>query len=114
MVFSGASCLIPNVRRDSGTKSFLTAEARRTRSKEFLIRNYSELCELCVSVVNHHYCPLALWLLFQSAQYFFRCNRQVEKMMTHRTADRVANGRAGRRYGGLADAVHVGDAVGLE
>ena len=29
-----------------------TAEARRTRSKEFLIRNYSELCELCASVVN--------------------------------------------------------------
>jgi hypothetical protein len=30
----------------------LTAEARRTRSKEFLIRKYSELCELCASVVK--------------------------------------------------------------
>ncbi|MBM2802796.1 MAG: hypothetical protein HW419_689 [Deltaproteobacteria bacterium] len=29
-----------------------TAEARRARSKEFLINKYSELCELCVSVVN--------------------------------------------------------------
>ena len=29
-----------------------TAEALRSRSKEFLIRNYSELCELCASVVN--------------------------------------------------------------
>ena len=29
-----------------------TAEALRSRSKEFLISNYSELCELCASVVN--------------------------------------------------------------
>ncbi len=29
-----------------------TAEARRTRRKEFLIKKYSELCELCASVVN--------------------------------------------------------------
>jgi len=29
-----------------------TAEARRARSKEFLIKKYSELCELGVSVVN--------------------------------------------------------------
>ncbi len=29
-----------------------TAEARRTRSKEFLIKKYSKLCELCASVVN--------------------------------------------------------------
>jgi hypothetical protein len=29
-----------------------TAEALRTRSKEFLIKKYSELCELCASVVN--------------------------------------------------------------
>jgi hypothetical protein len=29
-----------------------TAEARRTQSKEFLIEKYSELCELCASVVN--------------------------------------------------------------
>jgi hypothetical protein len=29
-----------------------TAEARRARSKEFLIKKYSELCELCASVVN--------------------------------------------------------------
>ena len=29
-----------------------TAAARRARSKEFLINKYSELCELCVSVVN--------------------------------------------------------------
>jgi hypothetical protein len=30
----------------------LTAEARRARSKEFLIKKYSELCELCASVVK--------------------------------------------------------------
>jgi hypothetical protein len=29
-----------------------TAEARRARTKEFLIKKYSELCELCASVVN--------------------------------------------------------------
>ena len=29
-----------------------TAEARRTRSKEFLIKTYSELCELRVSAVK--------------------------------------------------------------
>jgi len=31
---------------------YFTAEALRTRSKEFLIKKYSELRELCVSVVN--------------------------------------------------------------
>ena len=30
----------------------ITAEALRTRSKEFLIKKFSELCELCVSVVK--------------------------------------------------------------
>jgi hypothetical protein len=30
----------------------ITAEALRTRSKEFLIKKFSELCELCVSVLN--------------------------------------------------------------
>ena len=29
-----------------------TAEAQRARSKEFLIKKYSELCELCASAVN--------------------------------------------------------------
>ena len=29
-----------------------TAEARRARSEEFLIQKFSELCELCASVVN--------------------------------------------------------------
>jgi hypothetical protein len=29
-----------------------TAEARRTRSKEFLIQKFSDLCELRASVVN--------------------------------------------------------------
>jgi hypothetical protein len=29
-----------------------TAEARRTRRKEFLIRKYSELCELCITIVQ--------------------------------------------------------------
>ena len=29
-----------------------TAEARRARSKEFLIKKFPELCELCASVVN--------------------------------------------------------------
>ena len=29
-----------------------TAEARRPRSKEFLVKKYSELSELCASVVN--------------------------------------------------------------
>ena len=29
-----------------------TAETRRTRSKEFLIKKFSELCELWASVVN--------------------------------------------------------------
>ncbi len=29
-----------------------TAEARWARSKEFLIKKFSELCELCASVVN--------------------------------------------------------------
>jgi len=31
---------------------YLTAEALRTLSKEFLIMKHSELCELCASVVN--------------------------------------------------------------
>ena len=31
---------------------WLTAEARRARREEFLIKKYSELCELCASVVN--------------------------------------------------------------
>jgi len=37
-----------------GEKEFgyLTAETQRTRSKEFLGKKYSELCELRVSVVN--------------------------------------------------------------
>jgi hypothetical protein len=30
----------------------LTAEALRAQSKEFLIRKYSDLCELCVSAVK--------------------------------------------------------------
>jgi hypothetical protein len=30
----------------------ITAEARRTRRKEFLLRKYSGLCELGVSAVN--------------------------------------------------------------
>jgi hypothetical protein len=30
----------------------LTAEALRAQSKEFLIKKYSDLCELCVSAVN--------------------------------------------------------------
>jgi len=30
----------------------LTAETRRARSKEYLIKKFSELCELCPSVVN--------------------------------------------------------------
>jgi hypothetical protein len=29
-----------------------TAEALRARSKEFLIKKFAELCELCASVVN--------------------------------------------------------------
>ena len=29
-----------------------TAEAQRAQSKEFLIKKYSDLCELCVSVVK--------------------------------------------------------------
>jgi hypothetical protein len=29
-----------------------TAETRRTRSKEFLINKFSDLCELCASAVN--------------------------------------------------------------
>ena len=29
-----------------------TAEARRARSKEFLIKKYSELCELCTTIVE--------------------------------------------------------------
>jgi hypothetical protein len=29
-----------------------TAEAPRAQSKEFLIKKYSDLCELCVSVVK--------------------------------------------------------------
>jgi hypothetical protein len=31
---------------------YLTAEALRARRKEFLIKKYSELCDLCSSVVN--------------------------------------------------------------
>jgi hypothetical protein len=30
----------------------LTAEALRARRRAFLIKKYSELCDLCVSVVN--------------------------------------------------------------
>ena len=30
----------------------LTAETRRAPSKEFLIKKYSDLCELCVSAVQ--------------------------------------------------------------
>jgi hypothetical protein len=37
------------VKKDFG---YLTAEARRTRRKEFLIKTYSELSELCASVVR--------------------------------------------------------------
>ena len=37
-----------------------TAEALRARSKEFLIKKYSELCELCASVVKY-------------GLFFFRC-----------------------------------------
>jgi hypothetical protein len=33
-------------------RSLLTAEARRTRRKEFLIKKPSELCELSASVVK--------------------------------------------------------------
>jgi hypothetical protein len=33
-------------------QTIFTAEARRTRSKKFLIKKYSDLCELCVSAVN--------------------------------------------------------------
>ena len=29
-----------------------TAETRRTRSKTFLIKKFSDLCELCASVVS--------------------------------------------------------------
>jgi hypothetical protein len=29
-----------------------TAEARRARSKEFLIKKYSELCDLCTTIVD--------------------------------------------------------------
>jgi hypothetical protein len=36
----------------ANSKRDLTAEARRARSKEFLIKKYSELCELCASVVK--------------------------------------------------------------
>jgi hypothetical protein len=37
----------------------LTTEALRARSKEFLIKKYSDLCELCVSAVKY---GLLLWL----------------------------------------------------
>jgi len=30
-----------------------TAEARRARSKEFLVKRYSELCELSTTIVKH-------------------------------------------------------------
>ena len=39
------------VRGEEGFGDF-TAEARRPQSKEFLIKKHSDLCELCVSVVN--------------------------------------------------------------
>ena len=35
-----------------------TAEARRARSKEFLIKKYSELCELCASFTVNPEAPL--------------------------------------------------------
>ncbi len=35
-----------------GAFGYITAEARRARSKEFLIIKHSELCELCASAVN--------------------------------------------------------------
>ena len=36
-----------------------TAEALRSRSKEFLLKKYSELCVLCASVVNLFFAPFA-------------------------------------------------------
>ena len=35
-----------------GSATIFKAEAQRARSKEFLIKKYSELCELCASAVN--------------------------------------------------------------
>jgi hypothetical protein len=40
-------------------KTFLTTEALRAQRKEFLIKKYSDLRELCVSAVEH---GLLLWL----------------------------------------------------
>jgi hypothetical protein len=36
----------------SPTKREFTTEALRTQSKEWLIKKYSDLCELCVSAVK--------------------------------------------------------------
>jgi hypothetical protein len=40
------------LRRKEWAAGLFTAEARRTQSKEFLIKKYSDLCELGVSVVK--------------------------------------------------------------
>jgi hypothetical protein len=44
---------MPKFVRDTQILGRFTTEALRARSKEFLMKKYSELCELCVSVVNY-------------------------------------------------------------
>jgi len=34
------------------SSKYLTAEAQGTRSKEFLVKKFSDLCELCASAVK--------------------------------------------------------------
>jgi hypothetical protein len=45
---------LPRLSRKEGLQAsvWLTAEALRAQSKEFVIKKFSDLCELCVSVVN--------------------------------------------------------------
>src|SRR5688572_6466603 len=69
---------------------------------------------LGMCVVRFVLALFALSLLFQRAQDLFRGNRQIQKVMTDGPTDSIADSRAHRRYGGLADAVHFRDAVGFE
>jgi hypothetical protein len=46
------SCADAMLGRGDAAFGDYTAEALRSRSKEFWIKNYSDLCELCASVVN--------------------------------------------------------------
>src|SRR5262245_8028773 len=56
-------------------------------------------------------CRCEIFLLLQRAQYFLRCNRQIEKMDSNSAANGIPNRGASWWYRCLTDAVDIGDAV---